>query len=46
MEKIVASCFDEAKAILSKNRKALDNVTDVLLVKETVYEDEFKEIIS
>ncbi len=46
VEKIVASCFDEAKAILSKNRKALDNVTDVLLVKETVYEDEFKEIIS
>ncbi len=46
VEKIVASCFSGAKDIITKNREAMDKVASVLLEKETIYEDEFKELIS
>jgi cell division protease FtsH len=46
VEKIVDGCFDKAKQIIKKERKVMDKVAEVLLEKETVYEDEFKELIS
>lgn len=46
IEKIVESSFEQAKKILSDNRGVLDKIADTLLEKETIYEDEFKEIIS
>lgn len=42
---IVEGCFNRAKDILVNNRSILDNITKVLLEKETIYEDEFKEIV-
>jgi cell division protease FtsH len=46
VEKIVESCYENAKNILESNRKKLDKVADALLESETLYEDEFKELVT
>ncbi len=46
VEKIVSDCYSRAKKILGEKRAKLDKVTEVLLEKETIYEDEFKELTS
>jgi cell division protease FtsH len=46
VENIVNNSFEEAKKILINNRETLDKIAEALLEKETLYEDEFKEIIS
>jgi len=45
VEKIVAACFTRAREALLKDRKVLDRITQLLLEKETIYEDEFQELI-
>lgn len=46
VEKIVDSCFDKAKEIIKENREIMDKVAKILLEKETIYEDEFRTLIS
>lgn len=45
VKKIMDSCHDNAKKILLEHKKQLDRVAEVLLEKETIYEDRFYEII-
>ncbi len=37
---IIDKCFADAKAILSKHKKQIETMVDVLLEKETIYSDE------
>ena len=46
VEIIVDSAYKEAKKILNENKGILDIIAGALLEKETLYEDEFKELIS
>lgn len=46
IEKIVDSCYERAKKIISENRKVLDRISEELLEKETLYEEEFKKLLT
>jgi len=46
IEKIIGSCYKEAKVILTEKRSTLDKVSTKLLEKETLDGDEFKELIN
>jgi len=46
VRKIIDSCSEVAKNILSKNKKAVKNMVELLLQKETIYSDEVDMIIS
>ena len=43
--KIVKECHEKAKDILVSNRELLDKIAGVLLEKETIFGDEFMEIV-
>lgn len=43
--KIMGSCYEEAKQILSDNREKLDRLADELLKKEVISEEELKSIM-
>lgn len=45
IEKIVSSCYENAKKIIVTHLKTLDKISDALLEKETLYEDEFKQLL-
>jgi len=45
VEKIMDGCYEKAKKVLVARRAQLDKIAGVLLKKETIYEDEFKEIV-
>jgi ATP-dependent metalloprotease FtsH len=45
VSKIIDEAYKNAAAILSKNRKTLDNIVKKLLVKETLDKEEFEEIV-
>ncbi|MFZ2663922.1 MAG: ATP-dependent zinc metalloprotease FtsH [Patescibacteria group bacterium] len=45
IEKIIDSCYQDAKRILTEKRDVLDKVYTKLLEKETIDGDEFKELI-
>jgi cell division protease FtsH len=46
VEKIVDSCYARAKKIIKENRKLLDKISEELLEKETLYEEEFKKLLT
>ena len=43
---IVEHCYDEAKRLVSENRDAVDRLVDLLIEKETIDGDEFRQIVS
>jgi cell division protease FtsH len=43
--RIIEKCYQDAKNILIENRQILDDLTKVLLEKETIYEEEFSKIV-
>ena len=43
---IVEKCYDDAKRMVEDNRAAVDRVVDILIEKETLDGDEFREIIA
>jgi len=45
MKKIIDKLYDECKNLLADKRKQMDALTQVLLDKETLDKDEFKEIV-
>jgi len=45
IKKIVNQAFDEARKVLSKNRKKLDEVAKILVEKESLGEEEFEELM-
>jgi cell division protease FtsH len=42
---IVDACYNNAKQILASHRETLDKLAGLLLEKETIYEEEFKQIV-
>ncbi len=46
VKKIVDECYSEAKKIIRENREVLDKLTQMLVEKETIYEEEFKSLLS
>lgn len=46
VKKIVTSCYSKAKEVLVEKRNVLDKLTNMLLEKETIYEEEFAKLIS
>lgn len=45
VEKIIGECYIRSKKILSENREKLEKISALLLEKETIYEEEFKQVI-
>lgn len=45
MKRIIGSLYDDCKKLLMEKRKHMDAITQVLLDKETIEKDEFKEIV-
>jgi cell division protease FtsH len=45
IKKIVNQAFDEAKKVLTKNKKKLDEVAKILVEKESLGEEEFEELM-
>ena len=43
---MVKECYKETYSIISKNRKAMDKIVDLLIEKETLDGEEFKKILS
>ncbi|MBF2034007.1 MAG: ATP-dependent zinc metalloprotease FtsH2 [Leptolyngbyaceae cyanobacterium T60_A2020_046] len=43
---IVDHCYNEAKRLVSENRDAVDRLVDLLIEKETIDGDEFRQIVS
>ena len=43
---IVEKCYDDAKRLVEENRAAVDRVVDILIEKETLNGDEFREIVA
>ena len=43
---MVKECYKETYSIVSKNRKAMDKIVDVLIEKETINGEEFLRIHS
>lgn len=43
---IVEQCYDSAKRMVEENRAAVDRVVDILIEKETLDGDEFRQIIA
>jgi cell division protease FtsH len=46
IKKLVNTALEKAREILSKNRKKLDEIAKVLVVKETIGEDEFEAMMN
>ncbi|NMB70138.1 ATP-dependent zinc metalloprotease FtsH [candidate division WWE3 bacterium] len=45
VKKIIDECYAKSKEILAEHRSKLDTLAQLLLEKETIYEDEFKKIL-
>lgn len=45
MKRIITTLYDECKNFLTEKRKHMEAITQVLLDKETIEKDEFKEIV-
>lgn len=45
MKRIISGLFDDCKKLLTDKRKHMDALSQVLLEKETIEKDEFKEIV-
>ena len=43
---IVEKCYDDAKRMVEENRAAVDRVVDILIEKETLDGDEFRQIVA
>jgi cell division protease FtsH len=43
---IVEKCYDEAKRIVRENRAAIDRLVDLLIEKETIDGEEFRQIVA
>lgn len=43
---IVESCYDETKQLIRDNRAVIDRLVDLLIEKETIDGDEFRQIVS
>ena len=43
---IVARCYEEAKQLMVENRVVIDRLVDLLIEKETIDGDEFREIVA
>jgi len=43
---IVDNCYEETKRLISDNRMAIDRLVDLLIEKETIDGDEFRQIVS
>ena len=43
---IVERCYDDAKRLVEDNREAVDRVVDILIEKETLDGDEFRQIVA
>ena len=46
VQDIVTQCYHDAKVILTENREAMDRIVDILMDKETVDGDLFRQILS
>jgi cell division protease FtsH len=43
---IVERCYEEAKQIMVENRVVIDRLVDLLIERETIDGDEFREIVA
>jgi cell division protease FtsH len=43
---IVEHCYDDARRIMQENRAVIDRLVDLLIEKETIDGDEFRQIVS
>ncbi|TAF49371.1 MAG: cell division protein FtsH, partial [Oscillatoriales cyanobacterium] len=43
---IVAKCYDDALALMRNNREAIDRLVDLLIEKETIDGEEFRQIVA
>ena len=43
---IVAKCYEDALDIMRDNREAIDRLVDLLIEKETIDGDEFRQIVA
>lgn len=46
VREIVDQCYDDTKQIIQDNRMAIDRLVDLLIEKETIDGDEFRQIVS
>ena len=46
VQKIMANCYDDAKKILTENRNLLDEISEYLLVKETITGEELMAFVN
>ncbi|HOP55932.1 MAG TPA: cell division protein FtsH, partial [bacterium] len=46
IRKIIESCYDKAKDILTKNKETLIKIASILKEKETIEAEEFDELIA
>ncbi len=46
VRKIVAHCYEDAKRIVRENRTAIDRLVDLLVEKETIDGEEFRQILA
>jgi cell division protease FtsH len=43
---IVEHCYDDARRIIRENRTVIDRLVDLLIERETIDGDEFRQIVS
>ena len=46
VRKIVAKCYDDALTLMRNNREAIDRLVDLLIEKETIDGEEFRQIVA
>ncbi|MGD1862909.1 MAG: ATP-dependent zinc metalloprotease FtsH2 [Leptolyngbyaceae cyanobacterium] len=46
VRKIVEACYDDTKRLIEENRAVIDRVVDLLIEKESIDGDEFRQIVS
>ncbi|MEM6838805.1 MAG: ATP-dependent zinc metalloprotease FtsH2 [Cyanobacteria bacterium P01_C01_bin.120] len=46
VRKIVETCYDDTKRLIEENRAVIDRVVDLLIEKESIDGDEFRQIVS
>ena len=46
VREIVMHCYEDARRLIRKNRELVDKLVDLLLEKETIEGDEFREIVN
>nr|YP_009674952.1 cell division protein FtsH [Rhizochromulina marina]QDH81803.1 cell division protein FtsH [Rhizochromulina marina] len=46
IQEIIAQCYEEAREIITNNRDGMDRLVQILMEKETIEGDEFRQILS